>query len=41
MEGRDEQDDAPVTLVRPGPVATAVSAVPREEFSKAALKTGL
>ncbi|MQY35424.1 hypothetical protein SRB17_34020 [Streptomyces sp. RB17] len=33
--------DAPVTLVRTGGVAAAVSAVPRDEFSEAALKTGL
>lgn len=32
---------APVTLVRSGAVAAAVSAVPGEEFSEAALKTGL
>ncbi|MFF7183900.1 GvpL/GvpF family gas vesicle protein [Streptomyces sp. NPDC008222] len=32
---------APVTLVRSGPVAAAVSAVPREGFSEAALKAGL
>ncbi|MET9829228.1 GvpL/GvpF family gas vesicle protein [Streptomyces sp. NPDC006385] len=32
---------APVTLVRSGPVAAAVSAVPGEEFSEPALKTRL
>ncbi|MCQ4044240.1 GvpL/GvpF family gas vesicle protein [Streptantibioticus rubrisoli] len=32
---------APVTLVRSGAVAAVVSAVPREEFSEAALKVGL
>ncbi|MGW5475750.1 GvpL/GvpF family gas vesicle protein [Streptomyces sp. NPDC004008] len=32
---------APVTLVRSGPVAAAVSAVPREGFSETALKAGL
>ncbi|MGW1163200.1 GvpL/GvpF family gas vesicle protein [Streptomyces sp. NPDC002513] len=33
--------NAPVTLVRSGPVAAAVSAVPREGFSEPALKAGL
>ncbi|MEU6093432.1 GvpL/GvpF family gas vesicle protein [Streptomyces sp. NPDC047079] len=33
--------DAPVTLVRSGPVAAAVSPVPWEGFSEAALKAGL
>ncbi|MEU6091597.1 GvpL/GvpF family gas vesicle protein [Streptomyces sp. NPDC047085] len=32
---------APVTLVRSGPVAAGVSAVPRDEFSEAALKVNL
>jgi hypothetical protein len=34
-------EDAPVTLVRSGPVAAAVSAVPGDQFSETALKAGL